>query len=170
MPTVFRLPLDNNRQPENPIPAICAGLSHFLTERNCHEKTAQPRADCRRHRRATRQPSRACQKSCPRPKSRADEKSRCRRNGRHRRAQGVWIDVRSPEEFNEGHLQGAVNVPHEQIASQIARISPDKNAPVNLYCRSGRRAEVALQELKKLGYTNVTNHGGYQDLLNKGVK
>ena len=86
------------------------------------------------------------------------------------RAQGVWIDVRSPEEFNEGHLQGAVNVPHEQIASQIARISPDKNAPVSLYCRSGRRAEVALQELKKLGYTNVTNHGGYQDLLNKGVK
>ena len=86
------------------------------------------------------------------------------------RAQGVWIDVRSPEEFNEGHLQGAVNVPHEQIASQIARISPDKKAPVNLYCRSGRRAEVALQELKKLGYTNVTNHGGYQDLLNKGVK
>ena len=85
-------------------------------------------------------------------------------------AAGVWIDVRSPEEFNEGHLQGAVNVPHEQIASQIARISPDKNAPVNLYCRSGRRAEVALQELKKLGYTNVTNHGGYQDLLNKGVK
>ena len=85
------------------------------------------------------------------------------------RAQGVWIDVRSPEEFNEGHLQGAVNVPHEQIASQITRISPDKNAPVNLYCRSGRRAEVALQELKKLGYTNVTNHGGYQDLLNKGV-
>ena len=86
------------------------------------------------------------------------------------RAQGVWIDVRSPEEFNEGHLQGAINVPHEQIASQIARISPDKNAPVNLYCRSGRRAEAALQELKKLGYTNVTNHGGYQDLLNKGVK
>ena len=86
------------------------------------------------------------------------------------RAQGVWIDVRSAEEFNEGHLQGAVNVPHDQIASQIARISPDKTAPVNLYCRSGRRAEAALQELKKMGYTNVTNHGGYQDLLNKGVK
>ena len=87
-----------------------------------------------------------------------------------KRAAGVWIDVRTPEEFKEGHLQGAVNVPHDQIASQIARISPDKTAPVNLYCRSGRRAEAALQELKKLGYTNVTNHGGYQDLLNKGVK
>ena len=86
------------------------------------------------------------------------------------RAKGVWIDVRTPEEFNEGHLQGAVNVPHEQIASQIARISPDKNAPVNLYCRSGRRAEAALEELKKLGYTNVTNHGGYQDLINKGIQ
>ena len=86
------------------------------------------------------------------------------------RAQGVWIDVRSAEEFNEGHLQGAVNVPHDQIASQIAHISPDKTAPVNLYCRSGRRAEAALQELNKMGYTNVTNHGGYQDLLNKGVK
>lgn len=86
------------------------------------------------------------------------------------RAQGVWIDVRSPEEFNEGHLQGAVNVPHDQIASQIARISPDKTAPVNLYCRSGRRAEAALQELKKMGYTNVTNHGGYEDLLKKGLK
>ena len=86
------------------------------------------------------------------------------------RAQGVWIDVRTPEEFNEGHLQGAVNVPHDQIASQIARISPDKKAPVNLYCRSGRRAEAALEELKKLGYTNVTNHGGYQDLINKGIQ
>ena len=86
------------------------------------------------------------------------------------RAKGVWIDVRTPEEFNEGHLQGAVNVPHDQIASQIARISPDKKAPVNLYCRSGRRAEAALEELKKLGYTNVTNHGGYQDLINKGIQ
>nr|WP_314227691.1 rhodanese-like domain-containing protein [uncultured Kingella sp.] len=86
------------------------------------------------------------------------------------RAKGVWIDVRTPEEFNEGHLQGAVNVPHDQIASQIARISPDKKAPVNLYCRSGRRAEAALQELKKMGYTNVTNHGGYQDLINKGIQ
>ena len=86
------------------------------------------------------------------------------------RAKGVWIDVRTPEEFNAGHLQGAVNVPHDQIASQIARISPDKKAPVNLYCRSGRRAEAALQELKKMGYTNVTNHGGYQDLINKGIQ
>ena len=42
--------------------------------------------------------------------------------------------------------------------------------PINLYCRSGRRAEAALTELKNAGYTNVTNHGGYEDLVKKGLK
>lgn len=86
------------------------------------------------------------------------------------KAKGVWIDVRSEEEFKSGHLQGAVNIPHEQIVERIKSVSPDKNAPVNLYCRSGRRAEAALTELKKAGYTNVTNHGGYEDLVKKGLK
>ena len=83
---------------------------------------------------------------------------------------GVWIDVRSAEEFNAGHLQDAVNIPHDQILERIQSVSPDKDAPVNLYCRSGRRAESALNELKKAGYTNVTNHGGYEDLVKKGMK
>ena len=86
------------------------------------------------------------------------------------KAKGVWIDVRSAEEFKEGHLQDAVNIPVDQITANIARVAPNKNAPVNLYCRSGRRAEVALQELRKMGYTNVTNHGGYQDLLKAGIR
>ena len=86
------------------------------------------------------------------------------------KAKGVWIDVRSAEEFKEGHLQGALNIPHDQIVDRIKSVSPDKNAPVNLYCRSGRRAEAALTELKKAGYTNVTNHGGYEDLVKKGLK
>lgn len=86
------------------------------------------------------------------------------------KAKGIWIDVRTPEEFAEGHIQGAVNIPVDQIASKIAAVSPNKNAPINLYCRSGRRAEAALQELKKMGYTQVSNHGGYQDLLKKGVR
>ena len=83
---------------------------------------------------------------------------------------GIWIDVRSPEEFAEGHLEDAINIPHDQIVAKITEISADKNAPLNLYCRSGRRAENALQELRKLGYTNVINHGGYQELLSKGVR
>ena len=86
------------------------------------------------------------------------------------KAKGVWIDVRSAEEFNAGHLQDAVNIPHDQILARIQAVSPDKNAPVNLYCRSGRRAEAALTELKDAGYTNVTDHGGYEDLVKKGLK
>ena len=86
------------------------------------------------------------------------------------KAKGVWIDVRSAEEFNAGHLQDAVNIPHDQILARIQAVSPDKNAPVNLYCRSGRRAEAALTERKNAGYTNVTNHGGYEDLVKKGLK
>ena len=86
------------------------------------------------------------------------------------KAKGIWIDVRTPEEFKEGHLKDAINIPVDQIGARIGSVSPDKSAPVNLYCRSGRRSEAALQELKKMGYTNVTNHGGYQDLLQKGLK
>lgn len=86
------------------------------------------------------------------------------------KAKGIWIDVRTPEEFKEGHLKDAVNIPVDQIGARIGSVSPDKSAPLNLYCRSGRRSEAALQELKKMGYTNVTNHGGYQDLLQKGLK
>ncbi|WP_150539282.1 rhodanese-like domain-containing protein [Actinobacillus vicugnae] len=87
-----------------------------------------------------------------------------------KKAQGIWIDVRSAEEFAEGHIEGTINIPAEQIASQFNQITTDKNAPIHLYCRSGRRAGVALIELQKLGYNKVTNHGGYQDLLAKGIK
>ena len=86
------------------------------------------------------------------------------------KAKGVWIDVRSAEEFNAGHLQGAVNIPHNKIIEGVKAIGSDKDAPINLYCRSGRRAEAALTELKNAGYTNVTNYGGYEDLVKKGLK
>ena len=78
------------------------------------------------------------------------------------RAEGVWIDVRSPEEYAEGHLSDSTNIPLEQITGKIA--------PITLYCKSGRRAGLAKQMLEKLGYTNVSNRGGYQDLLAKGLK
>lgn len=86
------------------------------------------------------------------------------------KAKGIWIDVRTPQEFSQGHLKNAVNIPVEQISRRIRAASPDKNAPVNLYCRSGHRAEAALRTLKSLGYTNITNYGGYQDLLAKGIR
>lgn len=86
------------------------------------------------------------------------------------KAQGIWIDVRTAEEFATGHIEGAINIPVEQISAKIHQLIGDKDAPIHLYCRSGRRADVALTELQKLGYRQVTNHGGYQDLLRKGIK
>ena len=86
------------------------------------------------------------------------------------KAKGIWIDVRSAEEFNAGHLQDAVNIPHDKIVEGVKALGSVKDAPINLYCRSGRRAEAALTELKNAGYTNVTNHGGYEDLVKKGLK
>lgn len=86
------------------------------------------------------------------------------------KAEGLWIDVRTADEFASGHLDGAINLTHTDIASQIAQVAPDKNQAIHLYCQSGRRAETALNALKQLGYTNVTNHGGYQDLKSQGLK
>ena len=79
--------------------------------------------------------------------------------------QALWIDVRTPEEYNEGYLKGAVNTPYDQIAARINSTAPDKTTPINAYRRRARRSEIARQTLIKLGYTNVSNRGAYQDLL-----
>ena len=76
----------------------------------------------------------------------------------------IWIDVRSSEEFQAGHLPGAHHIVHTEIADKIAQVTQDKNAEIKLYCRSGRRSGLAEAELKKLGFTNVQNAGGYEAL------
>ena len=75
----------------------------------------------------------------------------------------VLLDVRSPEEYASGHLQGARNIPHDRIESEIAAAVPDKSAQVILYCRSGRRADTALKAMRTMGYENVSNYGGLED-------
>ncbi len=82
-------------------------------------------------------------------------------------AEPIWIDVRTAEEFSTGHVEGAINIPFDVIANDIGAISQDKNAEINLYCRSGGRAGKALRTLEGLGYTQVTNEGGYNDVLVK---
>ncbi|MDP5190824.1 rhodanese-like domain-containing protein [Rheinheimera baltica] len=77
----------------------------------------------------------------------------------------VWVDVRSAEEFAAGHLEGAVNIVHTDIAKGIAALNLDKSTPIALYCKSGRRAGIALDVLQNNGYSQVTNHGGYEALL-----
>ncbi len=76
-------------------------------------------------------------------------------------AQGtVLIDVRTVEEYNEGHIPGSINIPVETIHDGIAKHVPDKNTPVVLYCRSGSRSAVATKALEGVGYTSVENFGG----------
>lgn len=81
------------------------------------------------------------------------------------KAQPVWIDVRSEREYKDGHLPGAHNVEFDVIGKQIEALVPDRNTPVMLYCRSGRRAETARQTLLKMGYTQVENRGAYKDVM-----
>jgi phage shock protein E len=76
----------------------------------------------------------------------------------------VLIDVRPQEEFAAGALPGATLIPHEQIGARIAQLVPDKDTPVVLYCRSGRRSGIAQDRLQALGYRQVINAGGYDSL------
>lgn len=80
---------------------------------------------------------------------------------------GILLDVRTPEEFEEAHLEGAVNVSHDQIESQLSELETltggDKTKPIVTYCGSGKRAGAARKTLEAAGYTNVTNVGGMTD-------
>lgn len=76
----------------------------------------------------------------------------------------VWIDVRTPEEYAQDHLQGVDTlIPYEQIGNKIAELNLSKDTEINVYCRSGKRAGVAKQTLESLGYTKVYNRGGLND-------
>lgn len=78
-----------------------------------------------------------------------------------------WIDVRTADEFNAGHIKDSVLIPYEVIADHIAEVTTDKTADIRVYCRSGRRSEVAKDTLKALGYVNVINEGGYEEIMAK---
>jgi len=69
-------------------------------------------------------------------------------------AGAVVLDVRTPAEYEAGHIPGARLVPHDQVAARTADL-PAKSVPVLLYCRSGRRTAVAAAALAQLGYTAV---------------
>ena len=74
-----------------------------------------------------------------------------------------WVDVRTAGEFGAGHVAGAVNIPYEEIVERISDVTPDKDAHIYLYCRSGRRSGIALEALQEAGYRNAVNIGGLQE-------
>jgi len=68
------------------------------------------------------------------------------------------LDVRTPQEYADGHVPGAVNVPYDQLASRLAEVPKDKD--VVLYCKSGRRAGIAADVLAANGYTRLSHLEG----------
>lgn len=72
----------------------------------------------------------------------------------------ILLDVRNPNEYNEGHLQGAILIPEYEIEEKALNKLKDKNQKIYVYCRSGSRARKAIIKLKKLGYTNLHYLGG----------
>jgi rhodanese-related sulfurtransferase len=65
------------------------------------------------------------------------------------------LDVRGAAEFDEGHIPGAINIPHDVLGERIAEIGPVGERDVVVYCRSGRRAEIALETLKGAGFSRL---------------
>lgn len=72
----------------------------------------------------------------------------------------IILDVRTIEEYNEGHIEGAVLLPNNQVRDKAEAILSNKEEVILVYCRSGRRSEGAAKELIDMGYTNVYDFGG----------
>ena len=75
----------------------------------------------------------------------------------------IIIDARTQEEYDEGHIPGAILIPEYEIADRAEKELPDKDQLILVYCRSGRRSKIAAEELVKFGYTNVKEFGGIID-------
>jgi phage shock protein E len=83
----------------------------------------------------------------------------------------VLLDVRSEEEWQEGHIKGARLVPWQTLTATSPGVPADKNAPIVTYCRSGSRSQLAVQKLRGLGYTRAIamTQGGFEDLKAAGL-
>ena len=82
----------------------------------------------------------------------------------------IIIDARTQEEYDQGHIPGAILIPEYESAGRAEKERPDKDQLILVYCRSGRRSKIAAEELVKLGYTNVKEFGGIIDWTYEIVK
>ena len=78
----------------------------------------------------------------------------------------VLLDVRSPWEYQMGHIPQSRNLPLQQIAA-APQVLPQKDTPLYVYCQSGGRSHEAAKTLERMGYTNVTDIGGIADYQGK---
>jgi rhodanese-related sulfurtransferase len=72
------------------------------------------------------------------------------------------VDVRTPGEYNSGHLANAINIPLDEIEETLPRHVKDRSEALLLHCQSGMRSGIARKKLKALGYTRACNLGSYQ--------
>ena len=79
----------------------------------------------------------------------------------------LLFDVRTLEEYEVGHLSGAVLIPYDTIRERIHVVAPEKSMQIYLYCHSGGRASMAQHTLEKMGYNNVVNLGGISSASRK---
>lgn len=82
----------------------------------------------------------------------------------------IILDVRTTEEYNEGHIQNSISIPNETIGEDTVDKLPNKEKLILIYCRSGNRSKQAAQKLSKLGYTNLIEFGGIIDWKGEIVK
>ena len=75
----------------------------------------------------------------------------------------IILDVRTKEEFAEGHIPGAICVPNETISGEMPEELPEQDQLILVYCRSGNRSKQASKKLAELGYTNIKEFGGIID-------
>ena len=75
----------------------------------------------------------------------------------------IILDVRTQEEYNQGHIPGAIVISHEEIEEKAEQVLTDKDQLILVYCRSGRRSKIAAEALAELGYTNIKEFGGIID-------
>lgn len=73
---------------------------------------------------------------------------------------GLILDVRSPQEYAEGHILGAINIPHDQLSSRLAEIGSYKGKEVVLYCASGGRVGIAAKTLQPAGFSKLLHLDG----------
>ena len=75
----------------------------------------------------------------------------------------IILDVRTQEEYDQGHIPGAIVISHEEIKEKAEDVLTDKDQLILAYCRSGRRSKIAAEALLELGYTNIKEFGGIID-------
>lgn len=81
----------------------------------------------------------------------------------------LYLDVRTPEEFRTGHVEGAVLLPHDQMEQRWQELAEWQDKPVVVYCRSGRRSGIAIDVLRARGFNNLTNGINPEQMASQGL-